>query len=236
MRLIVLLLAALAAAPAAAQKIDSLQLLTQPEFRLLSEDLGGALSYRPLGPAEPLGFPGLDIGVGFTGAAIKNDEILERASTDEVPDTVPVPTLRAHVGLPFGFDIGALYAQVPGSNVRYYGGELKWAFVPGGTLWPAFGVRGAFTEVSGVDQMDLGTTSLELSISKGFAMFTPYAGIGRVWVKSDPKGTGALQKEEFGLDKVFVGLGISITVFNLNLEADRTGEVNALSVKAGLRF
>jgi hypothetical protein len=233
--MILIFLAALAA-PAWAQKIDNIQVLSQAEFRLLSEDLGGALSYRPQTPTAPLGFPGFDIGFGFTGAKVKNEEILERATTDEMPDTLPIPTLRAHIGLPLGFDVGALYSQVPGSNIRYYGGELKWAFVPGGTFWPAFGVRGAFTEVSGVDQMSLDTKSVDLSISKGIAFFTPYAGVGRVWVNSDPKGNGGLRKEEFELDKAFVGLAITVAVLNLNLEADKTGDVEALSVKLSLRF
>ncbi|HKU45952.1 MAG TPA: hypothetical protein VJQ58_03645 [Burkholderiales bacterium] len=240
MRVILFALAVLAtiplSSPVLAQKIDNIQVLNQQEFRLLSEDLGGALSYRPQTPSEPLGFPGFDLGLAFTGAKIKNEEILERATTDEVPDTLPIPSLRAHLGLPLGFDIGAMYSAVPSSNVTYYGGELKWAFVPGGTLWPAFGVRGAFTKVTGVEQMDLGTRSLDLSISKGIAFATPYAGVGRVWVKSDPKGTAGLQVEEFELDKVFIGIGFTVVALNLNLEADKTGDVTAVSVKAGLRF
>jgi hypothetical protein len=236
MRVILFALAAALAAPAWAQKIDNIQVLSQAEFRLLSEDLGGALSYKPQTPTEPLGFPGIDLGIAFTGAKVKNKEILERATTDEMPDTLPIPTLRAHVGLPLGFDVGALYSQIPSSNIRYYGGELKWAFVPGGAVWPAFGVRGAFTKVTGVDQMDLDTRSVDLSISKGLAFLTPYAGVGRVWVKSDPKGTAGLQKEEFELDKLFIGIGVSVMVLNFNLEADKTGDVSAVSVKAGLRF
>jgi hypothetical protein len=236
MRVILFALAVLCSIPAWAQKIDNIQVLNQQEFRLLSEDLGGALSYRPQTPAEPLGFPGFDLGLAFTGAKIKNDEILERATTDEMPDTLPVPSLRAHLGLPLGFDIGAMYSAVPSSNITYYGGELKWAFVPGGTLWPAFGVRGAFTKVTGVEQMDLGTRSVDLSISKGIAFATPYAGVGRVWVKSDPKGTAGLQVEEFQLDKVFIGIGFTVVALNLNLEADKTGDVTAVSVKAGVRF
>jgi hypothetical protein len=236
MRVILFALAAALAAPAWAQKIDNIQVLSQAEFRLLSEDLGGALSYKPQTPTEPLGFPGIDLGIAFTGAKVKNQEILERATTDEMPDTLPIPTLRAHVGLPLGFDVGALYSQIPSSNIRYYGGELKWAFVPGGAVWPAFGVRGAFTKVTGVDQMDLDTRSVDLSISKGLAFLTPYAGVGRVWVKSDPKGTAGLQKEEFELDKLFIGIGVSVMVLNFNLEADKTGDVSAVSVKAGLRF
>jgi hypothetical protein len=153
-----------------------------------------------------------------------------------VPDVLPIPTLRAHLGLPLGFEIGAMYAAVPDIDLEYYGGELKWAFVPGDTAWPAIGVRGSFTKATGGDEITVDTTGLDVSISKGFGFVTPYAGIGRVWVKSDPKGNGGLAKEDFELDKFFFGLGLKFAVFNLNFEADKTGDVEALSIKAGLRF
>jgi hypothetical protein len=224
------------AAPAWAQDIDRIQLLSQREFRLLSEDLGGALSYRPQIPTAPLGITGFDIGIAITAAKIENEEIFERATSDEVPSWIPIPTIRAHKGLPLGFDIGLMYAQIPGSDIKYYGGELKYAFVSGNVALPAIGLRGAFTKVSGIDQIDFATRSLDLSISKGFVVATPYAGIGRVWVNSDPKGTAGLTKEDFELDKFFLGVGLKFGLFNLNLEGDRTGDVSAFSAKVGLRF
>jgi hypothetical protein len=224
------------AAPAWAQDIDRIQLLSQQDFRLLSEDLGGALSYRPQIPTTPLGITGFDIGIAVTGAKLNNEEIFERATSDDAPSTLPIPTLRAHKGLPFGFDIGLMYAQIPGSDIKYYGGELKYALVSGNVALPAIGLRGSFTKVSGIEQMDFDTRSLDLSISKGFVVATPYAGIGRVWVNSDPKGTAGLRKEDFELDKFFLGLGLKFGLFNLNLEGDRTGDVSAFSAKVGLRF
>jgi hypothetical protein len=235
-RLLTFVLMAGLVAPVCAQDIDRIQLLTQPEFRLLSEDLGGVLSYRPQIPTAPLGITGFDIGIAITVAKIENEEIFERATSDDVPSWIPIPTLRAHKGLPFGFDIGLMYAQIPGSDIKYYGGELKYAFVPGNIAIPAIGLRGSFTKVSGIDQIDFDTRSLDLSISKGFVIATPYAGIGRVWVNSDPKGTVGLRKEDFELDKFFLGLGLKFGLFNLNLEGDRTGDVTAFSAKVGLRF
>jgi hypothetical protein len=64
-RLFLFALIAALAAPAWAQDIDRVQLLSQPEFRRLSEDLGGALSYRPLIPTAPLGITGFDIGIAI---------------------------------------------------------------------------------------------------------------------------------------------------------------------------
>jgi hypothetical protein len=222
--------------PASAQDIDRIQVLTQEEFRLLSEDLAGALSYRPLVPTTPLGTTGFDIGIGLTLAKMANTEVLERATSGDAPSTIPVPTLRAYKGLPLGFDIGLLYAQVPDSNIRYYGGELRYALFSGGVATPAVGVRGNFTKVSGIEQMEFSTRGVDLSVSKGFVVATPYAGVGYVWAKSDPRGNGGLAAEDVGMAKVFFGIGFNFVLTNFLVEVDRTGQVSALSAKAGLRF
>jgi len=226
----------LAAAPAWAQTINRIENLAQQEFRLLSEDLGGALSYHPQTPTTPLGVTGFDVGFALTGARLHNTDVLERASSGSVPSTLPIPTLRAHKGLPAGFDVGLMYAAIPSSNVKYYGGELRYAIIEGGAVAPALGVRGSLTKLSGVDQLSLDTRGIDLSISKGFALLTPYAGVGRVWVNSDPKGIASLHGEKFGLNKGFVGVGTKFAVMNVNLEADKTGDVTAYSIKASIRF
>ncbi len=197
--IVVPLSALLAAAPAAAQEIDRLQNLVQAEFRLLSEDLGAALSYHAQIPAEPLGITGFDFGVGVTATRFENAALLQRATSDDAETTLYVPTLRLHKGLPAGFDVGLTYASVPGSNIRYTGGELRYAIWQGGVASPALAVRGSLTKLSGVDQLAFDTRGVDISISKGFGFLTPYAGIGRVWVESDPRGTAGLRPEEFSL-------------------------------------
>jgi hypothetical protein len=226
----------LAASPAWAQEIDQLQNIVQGEFRLLSEDLGAALSYHAQIPAEPLGIAGFDVGVGVTATRMQNSAILQRATSDNADATLYVPTLRLHKGLPAGFDFGLTYASIPGSNIRYTGGELRYAILQGGAASPAVAVRGSITKLSGVDQLSLDTRGVDISISKGFAFLTPYAGIGRVWVESDPRGTAGLVTEKFSLSKVFVGIGMNFAVLNVNLQADRTGDASSYSAKLGWRF
>jgi len=235
MRTLCLFLAAFAL-PAWAQDINRIQVLSQEEFKLLSEDLAGALSYRPLVPTTPLGTTGFDIGVALTLARPANTEVLERATSSDAPSNIPVPTLRAHKGLPLGFDIGVLYAQIPDSNIRYYGGELRYAIFSGGIATPAVGLRANFTKVSGIEQMEFSTRGVDLSLSKGFVAATPYAGVGYVWAKSDPRGNGGLAAEDVGMGKFFVGMGFNFVLTNFVIEADRTGQVSALSAKVGLRF
>jgi len=233
---IALLSGLLAASPAWAQKVDQLQNIVQGEFRLLSEDLGAALSYHAQIPAEPLGITGFDIGVGVTATKMQNSAILQRVTSDDADTTIYVPTIRLHKGLPAGFDIGLAYASIPGSNIKYTGGELRYAILQGGVASPAIAVRGSVTKLSGVDQLSLDTRGLDISISKGFAFLTPYAGIGRVWVESDPHGTGGLRTEKFSLTKAFVGIGMNFAVVNLNIQADKTGDAGSYSLKLGWRF
>ncbi len=234
--IVVPLSALLAAAPAAAQEIDRLQNLVQAEFRLLSEDLGAALSYHAQIPAEPLGITGFDFGVGVTATRFENAALLQRATSDDAETTLYVPTLRLHKGLPAGFDVGLTYASVPGSNIRYTGGELRYAIWQGGVASPALAVRGSLTKLSGVDQLAFDTRGVDISISKGFGLLTPYAGIGRVWVESDPRGTAGLRPEKFSLTKAFVGFGVNFAVLNINFQVDKTGEATSSSLKLGWRF
>ena len=107
----------------AGSTIDQLQNAAQSEFRLLSEDLGAALSYKPLAPAEPLGITGFDIGVSATATRLDHAAVLEKVTSSNAPSTIVVPRIQAVKGLPFNIDIGASYAGVPGSNIKLIGVE-----------------------------------------------------------------------------------------------------------------
>ncbi len=222
--------------PAQAANLDTLNLLSQSDFRLLSEDLGAALSYKPLIPAEPLGVTGFDIGIEVTATKLENAAIFDNAVTGSAPDTLYLPRLHVHKGLPFGFDLGASYAAVPDSNIKVWGAEVRYAILKGSTATPALAVRGSYSALEGVDQLKLTTTGLDLSISKGFAMFTPYAGIGRVWVRSTPDSSIGLAEEDFDLGKVFVGVNMNLAVINIAIEGDKTGDATSYGIKFGWRF
>ena len=223
--------------PAVAGNIDKLQALSQGEFRALSEDLGAALSYKPLTPAAPLGITGFDIGLAVTATKIENSALLQKAGAGD-HSTLPVPSLRFNKGLPLDIDVGVMVGAVPGTDIRLYGAELRYAIVSGGVAMPAIGIRGSYTKLTGVDQLGFDTKGVDLLISKGFAMFTPYAGVGKVWVASTPKDIPppGLSKESFSLNKVFVGFNLNFGVTNLAFEGDRTGDATSYGAKLGFRF
>lgn len=234
-KLIAAIVLGVASGAAAADDIDRIELLLQPQFRDLSEDLGAALSYKPISPAEPLGITGFDVGLEVTATELQNPEAWEQASSGDAPDIVFVPKLHALKGLPLGFDVGAFYSAVPGTNINLWGAELRYAVIKGSTVAPAVSVRGTYTKLNGVDDLAFDTKGLELSISKGFAMLTPYAGIGRVWVESDPDSP-TLSTESFEQNKFYVGANLNLALLNLALEYDHTGDANSYGIKLGLRF
>lgn len=231
-----LALAVIALPARAANDLDNINALAQSEFRLLSEDLGAALSYKAVLPAEPLGVTGFDIGLEATVVNLENSGVFDIATSTGSPSTLVIPKIHAHKGLPFGIDVGAFLATVPDSNINLWGAELRYAILKGGTATPAVAVRGSYTKLNGVDELKFSTTGLDVSVSKGFAFLTPYAGVGKVWVKSTPQGIPGLTEEDFNVTKYFVGLNMNFAFINFALEGDQTGDTTSYSAKLGWRF
>jgi hypothetical protein len=63
--------------PVWAADMSTINLLNQTEFKQLSEDLGAALSYKPVTPAEPLGLFGFDLGVEASSTNLQNPAVLK---------------------------------------------------------------------------------------------------------------------------------------------------------------
>ncbi len=202
----------------------------QGAFRGVSEDLGAAFSYKTLNPTEPLGVTGFNVGVVASYTSLDNDGAFEDLIGESVNDlaTVGVGAIK---GLPLGFDIGAFYTEGPDSNVRLYGGEVRYAFVPGGTAAPALGVRVAGTKLDGIDRFDMETLSVDVSASKGFAFVTPYAGLGQVFVFSDPDSSIALEDEDFSDTRVFAGARLSVLPFQVIGEVDNVGGATSFNLR-----
>lgn len=224
---------------AASAKIERLQSLTQDEFKLLSEDFGSALNFKTVVPAEPLGLTGFDLGFEVAATPIKHRDLLQKASdSSDAPSTVYLPKFHVQKGLPLDLDVGAFYSSVPESNIKVWGGELRYAMLAGGVTLPAIALRAAASRVQGVEQLEFTTAGMDLMISKGFALITPYGGVGQSWVSSKPQGTAqnSLSEESFSQTRAFVGATLGLAIFNIGGEWDNTGGVNTYTLKFGLGF
>lgn len=223
-----------ASAPAlAANNFNQLGTLTQSEFAGLADDFTAAASYKAVAPAEAQGVTGFDLGLEFTSTRLQHADVWKKAGADI--SQLPLAKVHVRKGLPFNFDVGASLTTVPSTDIKLWGAEVQYAILPGGVAQPAVSLRGAYTRLSGISQLDLNTKSIELSVSKGFLMLTPYAGVGQVWSDVTPN-VSTLQKESTSAGKVFGGVNINFGFANVALEMDRTGKNESYSAKFGFRF
>ena len=216
----------------------SLLALAQGEFESLSSELGSAFSYKATNPAGALGGtikPGFDVGLELTFVDIDDSSAFWTLAAPNAPALVPVPKLHAIIGIPMGIDIGGVYSRIPGSDITYIGGSVKYTIIKDSLTKPAIAVRGAYTQVSGIPELDLNTKSVDVSISKKLTVLTPYAGVGQVWINSEPSAATGLLDESFSQTKYFVGAKFKMLFFAVTGEAE-FAEVPSYTVKASATF
>jgi len=207
----------------------------QSDFDQIAREAGTAITYRALAPAEPGGLTGFDISVAVS--AVKVDSTLwTLVTSDSVSsDYLYVPSIRVRKGLPFGIDVGASYAQIPGEDFKVVGGELQWALLEGSVATPAFALRGHYSKLLGVDDIDLTSYGADAVISKGFAIFTPYAGIGAVQMNGDYNPFSVDVTDEYSETSVRYFGGLRMTLALLQVTADVEYLENPVySLKVGL--
>lgn len=222
--------------------------MTQKLFKEFSEQLGVALSYKPVSPAEPYGITGFDIGVEVSAVKVDDEYWNFAIKGQDVPGYLLIPKLHVIKGLPFGIDVGAVFSKVPDTNIKYFGGEVKYALMKGSAVTPAVAVRGTYTQLSGVDQLDFKTYGAEVAISKGVGFgvkLTPYAGLGVNWFESMPTGLASVPVLSGGLGlsednsthvKAYAGARFTIMLIAVTGEIELNDVTPVYSLKAGLAF
>lgn len=207
---------------------------TQDDFESVAEDVMALLNSKTLTPAEPMGVTGFGIGAYGSYVETKSSGAWQRVTGQDV-DEIGMVGVIAQKGLPLGIDVGASYAWVPDSDVELFGAELRYALLDGGVATPAIGLRGSYSKLSGVDEVDFDSYGIELAISKGFGPLTPYAGIGQVWSEVDPDSEFGLDKEKVDDARFFVGLRLSALI-GLTPEYERIGDRDVFNLRFGFAF
>lgn len=231
------------AVPAMAGDIYFQPGMTQQLFKDFSKDAGGILLYRAVAPATPLGLTGFDIGVEVTATDVNTgkDYWKKAFNNQNSPAYILTPKLHVQKGLPFGIDVGLVYSKVPDTDIQYLGGEVKYAIFEGGPVWPALAVRGSYTQIMGVNQLDFKTYGLEVAASKGFGVgvkITPYMSIGEYWAESTPKNLPAgiqLSSENFAMTRYAAGAKLQILLFSITAEVDYV-QVPSYTLRVGLTW
>ena len=207
---------------------------TQDLFKDLTSDLGVALDYKSLKTARPLGLTEYDIGFSISDTNMETNG-LEQATSQGAPRSLSVPRLEFRTGLIDRLDVGGFYTALPSSNIGLLGGNIRYSLYDGGTRGAAVSIRGTYTQLTGVEEMDLRTRGLELSVSQGFSLFTPYAGFGRVWVDGESNVSG-LSAESVDHNKYFIGFDLKLGLMNFAAETEQSGDSTSASAKIGVRF
>lgn len=223
-----------AALPASAGEFPAIAGLSQDQFRLLSEDLGAAYSYKGVTPATTLGPWGFDIGLELASTDMRNSDLFALAGQGSV-DTLFVPKLHIYKGLGAGFDVGGFVGGSTDVEATVWGLDLRYAFVEDTMTTPAFAARFSGTRTTDIGSLRVYTLAGDLMLSKRLALATPYVGAGIVRVESKVSGAG-LSTETFNQGRYFGGVNVNFAVVNLAFEAERLGSNTTLSAKMGWRF
>jgi len=243
MKRIILVLLILWAVPAVASDVSFAPTTTQGDFRNFSEDLGSVLIYRSIGPAVSLGITGFNLGAEVIASDIdENKGYWKKAVSDRNPPSYLTNTRVTFTkGLPLDFDVGVVLGKVLEPEIPYFGAEVRYAILKDQALVPGLHIRGSYSQTFDVDQLDLRTYALDLSVSKGFGAgikITPYAGLGVAWVSSQASHLApglSLGKEEFSQAHGFLGARLSLGILAVTAEVDY-GTIPSYSLQLGFAF
>ncbi len=243
MKKFVVMILLLWALPAAAADVSFDRTYTQQNFRDFSEEIGAVLLYRSIGPAVSLGITGFNLGVELMASDInENKDYWKKAVSGQNPPSYLVNSRISFTkGLPLDLDVGVVLGKILDPDIPYFGAEARYAIVKDRALIPGVTIRGSYSQTFNVDQLDLRTYGLDLSISKGFGVgikIIPYGGLGASWVSSKasnlPSGL-SLDKEEFSATHGFLGARLELGILAITAEFDY-GVIPSYNLQLGLVF
>ncbi len=170
------------------------------QFRSLTSELGVVFAPRNLAPADTLGFSGFQFSTEFSFTSINADQPYWCATEEsqscapgfKKSSTIPTFGIFARKGMWFplpSFEIGGGAVHILNSRLWSAQAYAKFAIQEGyhGLPIPSVAVRGAASRLLGVDQLDLTDVSLDISVSKRFAVqgtfsLAPYLGYAFLWI------------------------------------------------------
>jgi hypothetical protein len=208
---------------------------TQQQFNSIAEDLVATIDYKALGPAEATGIAGFGVGIVASYVPVGNKSNWS-AVTSESFSGLGLLGLQVTKGLPLGIDVGVFYTAVPDTNVKVYGGKLRYAILEGSTLSPALALGVSWVTTRGIDTFDLESKSVDLALSKGLTLITPYAGVGYVFGSADPDPSTGFNEAKVEDTKAYVGARISLGLLEFTPEVGWVGDNITYSLRTGFSF
>lgn len=218
----------------ASQHMDQLATLIDSQFKSFADNLSASQSYKSLSRGKTSGAAALNVGFEYTNAEIEPNSFLEEFTPKETPDSLLIPRLQVNTGYSYGWNAGAFYSSVPDSDIEIYGGELSYSLISHNDYVPELSVRGTYSQVTGITDMFVTSTGLEFSVSKGFAGFTPYAGVGTTRIDGEYLLDG--YSNHLSQNKYFMGLQFNLGIVSISAETEQQGDYASTKAKMGIRF
>jgi hypothetical protein len=218
--------------------------ITQEEFEQFARLVAQGIYATPVEPARARGLLGFDIGVVAAAVPVDtNAGYWTRSTTNDdftISDHVVIPRLTVSKGLSFG-TISATYSRVPDTDIQVLGASYDMPLTRGGIATPTIALRGAYSQLRGIDELDLSTYGVELFASKGFGPITPYVAAGYARHNAEgrltpvPDAPETFISDEGNMQRFTLGVKLSFFIPKLVVEATQ-GEERSYAAKVSLGF
>ena len=142
----------------------------QSHFKLLTRDIGLAISPKHLETAATKGISGFEMALEYSLVDI-NQTAKQWINVTENPKTNPLlMTSHLHVrkGLPLSFEVGTIFSYVVLSQMYAIGGEIKWAMNEGFTLIPDASIKFSVARLFGSKDFGVTVGGFDIIVSKNF--------------------------------------------------------------------
>jgi hypothetical protein len=227
-----------AALPAAAWEVNPAA--TRGDFGELHERLAAAAHFWPRHGAKPEGLLGFEVWIDSSvDTRFGGQDFAATAIDGDLPgDLLAIARVGVRKGLPGRIDLGAAYGRAVGGDLELLSGEVSWAALEGGAVSPAVGFRLSGTRTLEGGTYELTQLGLEVLVSKGFAVVTPFAGAGLVRSESrlERDLPGGDFREETTDPVLFAGVAVKLLVPRLTFEVEQSGPLTQAAVRLGFGF
>ena len=217
--------------------------LTQVEFQEFTAELGSVLRFRQLGDVAPLGKGHFDIGVQYANTRIDdskgawNNTMSHPTADHYLGRSIQFPRIVARMGVSDRVDIGAWGGVDPNANYGIVGIDTKIALIRQGPSRPVtVAIRPSVTSLVGPDEVWVGNSSFDISVSRAFGPWSPYAGIGAsssLGIERSKDVT--LENASAGATLSYAGLSYRWRAFVLSAEAENA-ELTSYGFRVSTRF
>ena len=158
--------------------------LTKAEFKEFAGELGSVLRTRQLADTTTLGKGKFDISLQYTSSPIDdakgawNNTMSHPTADHYLGSSIAFPRLSARFGVSDNVDIGAWGGLDPGANYGLVGIDTKIVLMRQGPTMPvSLSIRPSVASLVGPSEVWAGNASIDVSVSRAFGAFSPYAGV-----------------------------------------------------------